>query len=79
MILGVQVVSVYSYIESTTDYCIMRVAMNSHALPTYKKNRIASLLCNFETTIEYIIYIYTVDVQQKRKTILQSGLFLSDD
>ena len=30
----------------------MRMAVNSHALPIYKKNRIASLLCIFETTIE---------------------------
>ena len=30
----------------------MRVAVNSHALPIYKKNRIASLLCIFETTIK---------------------------
>ena len=29
----------------------MRVAVKSHALPIYKKNRIASLLCIFETTI----------------------------
>ena len=29
----------------------MRVAVNSHALPIYKKNRIASLLCIFETII----------------------------
>ena len=29
----------------------MRVAVNSHALPIYKENRIASLLCIFETTI----------------------------
>ena len=29
----------------------MRVTVNSHALPIYKKNRIASLLCIFETTI----------------------------
>ena len=28
----------------------MRVAVNSHALPVYKKNRIASLLCIFGTT-----------------------------
>ena len=28
----------------------MRVAVNSHALPIYKKNRIASLLCIFETS-----------------------------
>ena len=30
----------------------MCVAVNSHALPIYKKNRIASLLCIFETTID---------------------------
>ena len=29
----------------------MRLAVNSHALPVYKKNRIASLLCIFETAI----------------------------
>ena len=29
----------------------MRVAVISHALPIYKKKRIASLLCIFETTI----------------------------
>ena len=50
--MGVQVVSVYSYIEPTTDYCMhMRVAVNNHTLPFYKKNRVASLLCIFETTI----------------------------
>ena len=29
----------------------MCVAVNSDALPAYKKNRIASLLCIFETTV----------------------------
>ena len=29
----------------------MCVAVKSHALPVYKKNRIASLLCIFETTV----------------------------
>ena len=29
----------------------MRVAVNNHALPVYKKNRITSLLCIFESTI----------------------------
>ena len=28
--------------------------MKSHALPVYKKNRIASLLCIFETIIQYL-------------------------
>ena len=31
----------------------MRLAVNSHALPIYKKKRIASLLCIFETTINF--------------------------
>ena len=29
----------------------MRIAVKSHALPVYKKHRIASLLCIFESTI----------------------------
>ena len=32
----------------------MRVAVNSHALPVYKENRIASLLCIFENTITFL-------------------------
>ena len=37
----------------------MRVAVNSHALPIYKKNRIASLLCIFETTIlQYLMHSF---------------------
>ena len=38
----------------------MRVVVNSHALPIYKKNRIASLLCIFETTIEVVVEVYTL-------------------
>ena len=34
----------------------MREAVNNHALPIYKKNRIASLLCIFESTIYETIY-----------------------
>ena len=37
------------------SYMITAYVVNSHALPkvpVYKKNRIASLLCIFETTIE---------------------------
>ena len=30
----------------------MRMAVNSHALPSYKKNRIASLKCIFEAIIQ---------------------------
>ena len=38
----------------------MHVAVNSHALPVYKKNRIASLLCIFETTIleSYLLSLF---------------------
>ena len=54
LILGLQVVSVYSCIEPTTYYCM---AVNSHALPVYKKHRIASLLCIFETTITIFLFI----------------------
>ena len=34
----------------------MRVAVKNHALPVYKKNRIASLLCIFESTISEPIF-----------------------
>ena len=48
--------SVYSYIEPTTDCCIMCMVVKSHALhtvPVYKKNIITIVLslCIFETTI----------------------------
>ena len=33
----------------------MRVAVKSHALPVCKKNRIASLLCIFESTIDTLL------------------------
>ena len=52
------VVSVYSYNWTYHRLLHIRVAVNSHALPIYKKNRIASLLCIFETTI-YYIYLYS--------------------
>ena len=35
----------------------VRVAVNSHALPVHKKNRITSLLCIFETIILYNIFV----------------------
>ena len=35
----------------------MGVAVKNHALPVQKKNRIASLLCNFET----IIYSFVIE------------------
>ena len=43
----------------------MRVAVNSHALPIYKKDRIALLLCIFETTIMSHIYCYGGTVTQR--------------
>ena len=38
----------------------MRVAVKSHALPVNKKNRIALLLCTFETTISLYLRQYFV-------------------
>ena len=38
----------------------MRLAVKSHALPVYKKNRIASLLCIFESIIPYSARTYVV-------------------
>ena len=35
----------------------MRVVVNSHALPVYKTNRIATLLCIFETAILMLHFI----------------------
>ena len=46
----------FTVILNLTQLLHMRVAVNSHALLVHKKNRIASLLCIFETTIG-IIYI----------------------
>ena len=57
LILGMRVVLVYSYSEPTTDYCICKaycIAVKNHALPVFKKNRIALLLCIFETIIHYV-------------------------
>ena len=47
-----QVVSVYSYIElpQITAYAL---GSEIHVLPVYKKNRISSLLCIFETTVHH--------------------------
>ena len=45
------VIKVAHCIEPIT--CIMRVAVNRHALPVYKKNRITSLLCIVETTVVF--------------------------
>ena len=35
----------------------MRVAVKNHALPVFKKNRIALLLCIFETIIYLDLYV----------------------
>ena len=45
----------------------MHVAVNNHALPVFKKNRIASLLCIFET----IIHILLLQQQQSGELILE--------
>ena len=44
----------------------MRVAVKNHALPVYKKIRIASLLCIFEGTIHIRI---TQQAKTKRRSI----------
>ena len=41
----------------------MGVAVNCHALPVYKKNRIASLLCIFEATIMKFFEGYSSGIQ----------------
>ena len=43
---------VSSYNEPT-----MRVVVNTSSLPVYKKYRIASLLCIFETSV-YLVYFF---------------------
>ena len=48
----------------------MRVAMKSHALPVYKKNRIASLLCIFETIILNFKQLRCKVIQKCLKTLL---------
>ena len=56
----------------------MRVAVKNHALPVYQKNRIASLLCIFESTIgkmpleNYephlcILHVYYICIKNYRK------------
>ena len=40
----------------------MRVAVNSHALHIYKKNRIAPLLCIFKTTNNRVFFVVIVVV-----------------
>ena len=49
----------------------MRATVKSHALPVYKKNRIVSLLCIFESTI---ILTYVLGAQKNRliETVLLS-------
>ena len=48
----------------------MRVAVKSHALPIYKKNRIASLLCIFETTIHVPLPYIKVPQKMSRLTAI---------
>ena len=51
LLAGRAEVSVYSYYEPTTEYCIMHVVVNTSSLPVYRKYRIASLLCFFEISV----------------------------
>ena len=52
----------------------MRVALKYHALPVYKKNRIASLLCIFESTIRVSLWIDTNVYHLYINPILRIGL-----
>ena len=49
----------------------MRLEVNSHALPIYKKNRIASLLCIFEKTIKRTNSAHTPFLE---KSTIHAGL-----
>ena len=46
----------------------MRMTVNSHALPVHMKNRITSLLCIFETTINSSNELIT---ENERLTLIQ--------
>ena len=49
----------------------VRVAVNSHALPVHKKNRITSLLCIFETIItESVMLCSFIVISSKHRTEL---------
>ena len=51
----------------------VRVAVNSNALPVYKKNRIASLLCIFKTiTTPTPLSIWTTEAPSKMATLTPS-------
>ena len=56
----------------------MRVAVNIHALPIYKKNRIASLLCIFETIIvhyEISVCLFVLMLNMSQSTIFNHVRF----
>ena len=62
----------------------MGIAVKSHALPVYKKHRIASLLCIFESTIVlprsndhvYICLFVNIEIKTLGWHIQQSGVVL---
>ena len=57
----------------------IRVAVNTHALPIYKKNRIALLLCIFEATILYQNILTPHPIKKKcqpRNSIVIPAFFL---
>ena len=53
----------------------MRMAVNSLALPIYKKNRFASLLCIFETTIRMLNVYSSYRPQRDRNYFLSATGF----
>ena len=51
----------------------MRLAVKSHALPVYKKNRIASLLCIFKSTIVHksiLPLLFADDISKVSRVII---------
>ena len=54
----------------------MRVAVNSYALPIYKKNRFASLLSIFETTIFLCYWIYLTRCEKGNETLKKTLIFI---
>ena len=53
----------------------MRVTVKNHALPVYKKNRIASFLCIFETIIILIHNVQLLNIDWKSQLLHTSSMY----
>ena len=56
----------------------VRVAVNSHALPVHKKNRITSLLCIFETIIICVLELSSKQHRPRREKTCLLGFQQSE-